>query len=253
MKIFNEFHPVAPVSDSVIEPKSLGEARTVTIPSGPIAVTRRPGDILWVPTSFIDSQPDIQVWLDPLNELIRSGSPANYTTPWILGSAMMDIAGNPRTSASHAQGRAMDISPMESDEVALSDSQQIAGLAWNLLSLAHLSTWKSDTIAWVVEGDHVHCAMSPEAKNKTPGVVLTCPTSSEWYAHRTLEDPGVASAIFGHLFLFSIIDGAADICPADDQVQSMLEYLGEAPRTRAGDIAPVADPAINVLPGAEVI
>lgn len=215
-------------SDKAIEQISLGEDVTGTLPDGEIPLTRRQGDVLYVPIQFLKQQPEIVDWLDPLNELIRSGSPSLYATPWILGSGMFDIAGAPRTSRSHAQGRAMDISPMEDETVILTDSRKSAALAWNLLSLAHFSTWSSQTVAWVVEGDHIHCALSPNAGRKSEGVVLSCPTSSDWYAHRQLEDPRVAEHLFGHLFLFKNGQKSLNLNPADSQISDMLIYLNEA-------------------------
>lgn len=134
-----------------------------------------------VPSILADSE-DIEDILNLTESLLKSGSPVIMEYPWIIGSTDRDIFGKPRTdSVSHRHG-AWDITPMYNDEFIISPGASVYGLAWNILSLAMLATITDRSIAFIVEGDHLHLTKSAAPSMLPQGAVIAVPTITSWYA-----------------------------------------------------------------------
>lgn len=150
-------------------PLAAGDVITVSLLGNDLNL-RKVGDHLYCPDEWFDevvSHPCLPLAAEFISRL----SPVALMTPWTITSATKDLSGAIRSdSPSHSEGRALDISPLYSEDTLLSADMPMMGLAWNIKSLIVLSEGQWGDIPVFVEGDHLHIGMDikPDKKGCLP-------------------------------------------------------------------------------------
>lgn len=162
-------------------------------------------------------------FLDAAAAILTALPACAVRTPWIIGSDNENLFGDPRTeSKSHMSGRAFDMSPMFSRDDILSPDRRIMGLAWNVVSLAMLSSAYGRYPHFVVEGDHLH--VQPEAA-LDPSEMSAVMTMPSWYPWTDIirgdED---TSVLDGSWWLFNAQKGTMRLAE-DTAIKRALKAL----------------------------
>lgn len=136
---------------------------------------------VWVPDQHIEDGTDWDEWLPKLLSWTQTGDEVSQVTGWVIGSARNYLSGEPRDSASHVSGHAVDMTPIW-DEINIVDPDGASpALAWNVLTLTFLLPYKSEVLSWVVEGDHIHFSNNGDPLYKPDNIVLVATTLSSAY------------------------------------------------------------------------
>lgn len=148
-------------------------------------------------------------------------------TPWIIGSATKTLFGTERTdSRAHMEGRAFDMSPMYSDDVAILEDSRIMGLAWNIIYMATFASIQTGKVPFVIEGDHLHVEPGAPGAGLDPGQVFAVFTAPTWYnwTGRILETP-IGKALIPSIWLFDGTSCAIQ-SPSAELAGRLKQYLG---------------------------
>lgn len=184
--------------------------------------------ILWIPDLFINDGTIWEEWTPKITEWITSGETIAHQHQWIVGSAKLDILGNPRTASSHANGTAIDITPIWDDDLQIVDPDGAhPNLAWNMASLTALSHYSSTSLAWVVEGDHIHFSNIGDLSVKDERTVAVFTSLSPAYPISEYLTEPTLSLITNKMYVFRREDDGIIFAPIEDETQ-FLKYLGES-------------------------
>lgn len=182
--------------------------------------------IIWVPQRFIEDGTDWDNWLPQLAEWAESGRNATQADKWLVGSARLAIDGSERQASSHKLGTAVDMTPMWNENQIVDPDGACPALAWNLLHLVGLAHYRSNTLAWAVEGDHVHFSNCGKPGLKDDGVVAIATTLSPAYPLAEYVNGELFSALMNKGFVFDTRGEAVLYAPLDS-LDELLEYLGD--------------------------